>query len=92
MTATALGTCLEEGSVLGLRVNTGALYIFMALDFLAGYDSPQLTQRELRVTIFTQQCVGVLSSKIESSLEFRRVFTHFSLFSFFFYDLLSACG
>lgn len=90
MTATALGTCFEEGSVLGLRVNTGALYIFMALDFLAGYDSPQLTQRVASHNIHTA-VRGRLSSKIESSLEFRRVFTHFSLFSFF-YDLLSACG
>lgn len=93
MTATALGTCLVcciGFRQLGLRVNWGVLYIFMALDFLVGYDS-QLTRRR---RVHSSAWVYVLRVS-----EFRRVFftsrltSHcFPLFILFFYDLLSACG
>lgn len=81
---------------LGLRVNWGVLYIFMALDFLVGYDSQRSHRERERVH---KRCVGVLV--FESSSEFRRVFftssrhtllTVFFVFILFFYDLLSACG
>lgn len=81
---------------LGLRVNWGVLYIFMALDFLVGYDSQRSHWERERVH---KRCVGVLV--FESSSEFRRVFftssrhtllTVFFVFILFFYDLLSACG
>lgn len=71
---------------LGLRVNWGVLYIFMALDFLVGYDS-QLTQRR-RVH---KECVGV--SELRRVFFTSRLTSHcLLLFILFFYDLLSACG
>lgn len=46
---------------LGLRVNWGVLYIFMALDFLVGYDSQRSHRERERVH---KRCVGVLVSSL----------------------------
>lgn len=76
---------------MGLRVNWGVLYIFMALDFLVGYDS-QLTHRGGEFTSVAW-VFGLRVSELRRVFFTSRLTSHcLLLFILFFYDLLSACG